>query len=197
MAAEKQSTLIKVGTSSGESFEFDLTDLYHPQARFTPEEKISAAMAYVATGSYTGASRICGLEPRTIRTFKEEGRWWNDVYEACKKAKQEELDAMITGVIHKSIEVLSRNLVDGDAVFHPKTGEVVLMPVGSKHLATIAGILFDKRQLLRGEATSRSVSVSKEDTMKELQSKFQEMAERLQGKVVGSTEDAVKARGGA
>lgn len=53
-----------------------------------------------------------------------------------------------------------------------------------KELAVTLGVLFDKRALIRGDATSHSVSISHDKKMEQLESKFKQFAMQLEAKTI-------------
>lgn len=163
------------------ALDVDLKDLYSPKGKFTPEQKIQAVMSYLVTGTSRKASKICGINEATIRDWKTRSTWWMDAYAECKKKKQEELDAAFTQVIHNGVGYLIDRMENGDTKFDSKSGQTVNVPMSGKDIGWVLGVLFDKRQLLRGEATSRSEKVSETERLDKLQQQFQNMAKEVQG----------------
>jgi hypothetical protein len=148
-------------------------------------------MAYLVTGTSRKASRLCGVPEDTIRDWKTRSDWWPEVMAQCRIAKAEELDATFSDILDKTTGAILDRIDGGDYVRDSKTGEVSRLPLGGKELATIAGIIFDKRQLLRGDATSRTVSISTGDVLNELQNTFRGMAEKIQGRTINATVERV------
>lgn len=166
---------------SEDSLDIELHDLYAANGKYTPEQKVEAVMAYLVTGTSRKASKICEVPEGTIRWWKKAAVWWMDVYDECKKKKQEELDASFTNVIHEGVEILADRMKNGDSKLVAKTGDVVNIPMSGRDVAISLAVMFDKRQLLRGEATSRSEKVSETDRLDKLQQQFEKMAQEVHG----------------
>ena len=79
------------------------------------KEHMQAAMAYIITGTYKGASKLAGIPRTTLRDWSDED-WWSDAITEAKKRKNDELDATLTVVIHKAIQGASEAVERGDPV---------------------------------------------------------------------------------
>ena len=127
------------------------------------DSRIQAAIAWLITGSSEEAGVLCNIPGRTIREWMQK-TWWEDVLAEAKGIKQKELDALWTGLIHKSTTELRKRLDAGDPVMM-KTGDVRFMPVKAKDLAIITSIAVDKRALLRNQPTSRVERITIEEKL--------------------------------
>ncbi len=137
------------------------------------DDRIQAAVAWLITGSVEEAGKLCNIPPRTIRDWMTKG-WWEEVLGEAKTIKQKELDAVWTGLIHKSTTELRKRLDDGDPVM-TKTGEVKFMPVKARDLAVIMAITTDKRALSRNQPTSRVEKITIEERLTRIGSKLEEL----------------------
>ncbi len=139
------------------------------------EDKLNAAIAWLITGDSVSASRVCGVGDRTIRNWMHEP-WWDDVLDEAKGIKQKELDAIYTGVLHKTMDQLRSRLDEGDS-FVTKIGGIINVPIKAKDLAIIASIITDKRALLRGQATRRTENIT-------IEQRLDKIAERIDAKPI-------------
>lgn len=161
-----------------DTLQIDLADLYSPKSKYTPEQKVNAVMTFVLTGTIKKSAKIIGMPQQTLDRWKNEAVWWDDTVRECRKKKQDELDAMYTNLIHDAIEQVADRVKNGDTKFD-KDGNPYLQPMGGKELAVTMAVTFDKRQLLRGEATSRVEKVSEKDRIGRLALSFQEMSKKM------------------
>lgn len=161
-----------------EQLQIELSNLYAPQSRYTPEEKLRAVMIYVTTGTIKKAAKLAGIPQQTLSDWKNKAVWWDDTVRECRKKKQDELDAMYTNVIHDIVEQVADRVKNGDTKVD-KNGNQFKVPMGGKDLAVTMAVTFDKRQLLRGEATTRVEKVSEKDRLDRLADKFKEMSQKM------------------
>lgn len=137
------------------------------------DDRIAAAIAWLITGNTEDAGALCNIPGRTIRDWMQKP-WWEEVLAEAKGIKQKELDALWTGLIHKSTTELRNRLDKGDPIM-TKMGEVKYMPVKAKDLAIITSIAVDKRALLRNQPTSRVERITIEEKLNRIGSRLEEL----------------------
>jgi len=173
--------------------ELAIEELYTQNSRkYTPADKIAAATAWMVTGSASKAEAYCGIPYATINVWRKT-EWWANLTAQVRKEKSDEMDAMMTGVLHKAIEAIEDRISGGDTVIN-KQGIQEKVPVKAKDLASITAIVFDKRALGRGDPTSRSEKVSTESRLKTLKEQFEKFskAKEIDGEVVNESSSEEK-----
>ena len=165
-----------------DSGDFDLSEMYHQNSKYTAEEKMQAVVAYITTGTSKQAAKYCVVPPNTIRYWKASATWWPEAVAYARQMKQEELDARMTRVIDLAVGEVEDRLINGDEVVR-QGGEIVRKKMGGKEAATTAAILFDKRALIRGEPTSRTERVSVDDQLNQLKDSFEKFSQEITRKV--------------
>lgn len=159
----------------------DIEGLDHPQSKYHPEQKINAVTTFLLTHSLLKAATFSGVPYGTVRKWSSESPWWKEVLSRIRKQKNDELDARLSITIDKTMGEIEDRLEHGDVVIRP-SGEQVRKPLGGKELVTMLGILYDKRALMRGDPTSRSVSTSPSSMLAELKKSFESLASDIQKK---------------
>ena len=161
-----------------EKIDVDLKDLYNPLSKWSPEQKIAAVMAFMTTGTTKQAAKVCGVPQQTISDWKNKADWWEDTLLECRKKKQDELDASFTSLVHSAVEKLEDRINQGD-VKVDKTGNQYYVPMSGRDIAITMAVIFDKRQLLRGDPTARIEKVSEKDRINRLAKSFKNMALKM------------------
>lgn len=148
------------------------------------KSRVTAVTAYLATGSNTEAAACIGAAEGTIRSWRKT-QWWDELAHEIRQRKGDELDAKLSNIIDKVTETINDRLDNGEAHYDTKTGNIVRVPVKMKDAAVVGAIGFDKRQLLRGEATSRTEHVSTAQRLESLADHFKGFAtgQTLEGEV--------------
>lgn len=162
---------------------FDLKELYDPRSPWTPEQKLGAVLAYIITGTSRGVFLHTGIPAGTVRRWKHKAAWWPDAVSQMRKRKQDEVDSKLTGALDRIIDNLMDRVDNGDVVMN-KDGGQERKPIAGRDLAIIMGVTFDKRALMRGDATSRVEKVTTNDTLKLLESRFVKLSQQIEGKTV-------------
>lgn len=166
--------------------DFDLKALDHPSSKYTKEQKLSVITTYVLTGSVEQAGLNTGIPRKYIHSWKCKSPWWPIEVAKVRIQEQDKLDAVMTGVIDNTMGQLNDRILNGDWKKNTKTGELERIPLTAKDLAVVAGITFDKRQLIRGDATAITSRSSGTD-LQELEAKMMGWAKKVQQeKVVNS-----------
>lgn len=163
-------------------YNFDLDLIGSAQSKHTTEEKINCVALYATCGSMLQVSKYTGVDYDLIRAWKCRAPWWQDTIQKIRLKQQDRLDASMTAIIDSTMKGLADRVEDGEYIQNPKTGEIARVPMKSRDLAILTGIIFDKRALIRGDATS--ISTTKTDSLKNVEAKMLEFAEKLQGKTI-------------
>ena len=146
-------------------------------SQYTDEQRQQAIANYIVTGNITKTAELVNIPRRTINQWKL-SEWWDAAVAKMRLEKHDELDANLSNIIHSATEALSERIASGDA-YIDKEGEVRLKPMSGRDLATVTGIIFDKRQIMRNLPTS----IKAESTDARLNSLAEKVRE-LQGGMV-------------
>jgi hypothetical protein len=99
-----------------------------------------------------------------------------------KRALQLKLEDSLTDTIHTTVETIKERIENGDYKVNLKSGEIFRVPVNMKDLASTLAIIYDKRALIRGEATS--IKSESKATLQSLKANFEMFALQLKEKDV-------------
>lgn len=153
-----------------------------------PEEKrIEVTTLYAALGDVKKVAELTDVPASTIKNWRKQ-LWFYDLLQEIREENNEKIDANFNEIIETALFQLLDRVKNGDFVFNAKM-ELVRRPLSGKDLSAVAAINIDKRQLLRGEPTSRSESVSTEDEkalsrVEKLAETFESLAKKTQIKAI-------------
>lgn len=164
------------------------------QARHNPkwypeQTKVEAATLYAVTRNWGHTSELSKVPVGTLKKWAQED-WWQNVIGRIVKDKNDELDGALTSIIHECQEQIKNRLQVGDPKVNFKTGDVYYVPLDVRALTMSLAILFDKRQLIRGEATSRSETVSTEKRLEFLKGQFEKFSKAKE--IEGEAQEVVE-----
>ncbi len=143
-------------------------------SKYTDKIRREAIGLFVVTGSYKTTAKMLNIPHTTVCQWGKYEWWLNEIAQV-RAEKQDELDAQVTNSINKAIKSVDDRLELGDTYIHPKTGEIAYKPVSCRDSATVLGILYDKRQIMRLLPTSIT-HTGNDDKLLKLQRKFEELA---------------------
>jgi hypothetical protein len=139
---------------------------------FPVAKQFEAATLYAATGNFELTSEKTSVPIKYLRQWSVEP-WFREILIQFRQENLTKLESSFTRVIDKAMSEIEERLELGDVVM-TKGGALVRKPVAIRDLAIVQAINIDKRQLIRGEPTSRSESTSTDSkkVLEDLASKF-------------------------
>lgn len=139
---------------------------------YYPDElKLEAAKQYAAVGVVNKVAQNLGIPESTLRKWKGEA-WFQSIVEQIREENKDKFDSKATNVIDEALEAILDRLTNGDYIYDQKTGEIRRKPVTMKDSIAAVNSLVEKRNLLRGEATTRSEKVDQNQQMQQLADAF-------------------------
>lgn len=161
-----------------------ILDMSKSLRSYTVQQAIECAAHWIVSGSSVKVEKFTGVPAPTIRYWYKTP-WWKELVTVIRLAKQDELDAKLTGIIMDATEELSDRVRNGDYV-KDEEGVLERIPMKGTDLAKVNGITYDKRAMLRANPTDKinPRSSSVEDSLKKLATAFEEMSRRVNEKVI-------------
>lgn len=139
------------------------------------EKILECAAHWVVTGSLIAVERQTGVSRKTVNYWRK-AEWWEPLIDAIRADKSDELDARLTGLIHRAADEVADRL-EGGEYRRDKNDEIVRVPVSARDAMMISAIAFDKRQINRNLPTSISENAS--DRLKMLQAQLAAVSGRV------------------
>lgn len=132
-----------------------------------------AVYTFMVLGSIKDTCSMLNIPRRVLFNWRQT-EWWKQLTDEAKDLHAEQLDVSFTRVLDNVLGEIEDRLSHGDEVLGPK-GKKDTKKVSARDLATILGIMFDKRQINRNAPTSISRSGSEKD-LERLANNFKELA---------------------
>jgi len=156
--------------------------------RYSDTKKMEVVCCFAVCGNSKQASEITKVPEATIRTWKQT-EWWYEILSRIQAEEDEELDTKLTKLLNKAVAHVNDRLDEGDWVYNAKLDKLIRKPINAKDAAIVTAITIDKRQLLRGQPTSRVEKVSQSERLTKLAEQF---AKFSLAKEVSSTAELVE-----
>lgn len=143
---------------------------------YSEKEKLNAVCVFAVAGNSRRVAEITKIPEATIRAWKST-EWWADAMSRIITEQDEELNSKLTKLVDKAVDEVNDRLENGNYIYNPKLDKLVRKPVDAKELAIVTAISIDKRQLLRGQPTSRTETISQDERLKKLSAQFKSFAQ--------------------
>lgn len=138
-------------------------------------KKIEVATLYAVLRDSEKINQLTDVPVKVIDSWINEP-WFGEIVLKVRKERNEKLDAAITEVLAKGLEIVQDRFENGELMVNRRTGEEYRVPVNVKNVAIVADVFFDKRQLIRGEATTRTETITQEQKLEKLKNNFEKLA---------------------
>ena len=155
----------------------NLVNLVDNELRLKYDSEVVAEffVLYVSGRPIREAARMLGIKEVTAKSWRRTD-WWAKMESAARRVASQTADRKLSKVLDLAIKRIETRLEKGDP--YTAQGEVRYKPVSAKDLAIIIGVTYDKRSLIRGEATVISAEAkSEEERLKELSEAFKEISQ--------------------
>lgn len=163
----------------------NLRKVHEKHKTWPKEKKLQAVTQWLALGNLKLVEALTGVSHGVLKQWRLQP-WWKEFENEIRNTENLEIDNKLTKIVQRSLDAVADRLENGEAVINNKTGEVIRKPVSMKDAAKVTNDMLTKRELLRGNATSRSESaaIPMADQMKLLAQQFARMATAKPGDVI-------------
>ena len=139
------------------------------------EDAADFFLLYVSGTPIREAARATGIKEDTAKAWRR-AKWWYKIETAARMVASQTADRKLSKVLDLATKNIETRIIKGDP--YTSQGEVRYKPVTAKDLAIIIGVVYDKRALIRGEATQLTGEAkSEEERLKELSEAFKEISQ--------------------
>jgi len=119
------------------------------------EVKIGVVTRYLAIGNMALVAASTGMDHQTLRNCKMQP-WWKEIEAQIRATENLQLDTKISKIVDKSLDAVLDRVENGDFIYDNKTGDIKRKPANMRDIAKVSTEMITKRELLRGNATSRN-----------------------------------------
>jgi hypothetical protein len=156
-------------------------------SKYTDDVRREAIEQYLTLGNMYKVSENINVPVSTIQDWKNT-EWWQKQTALLRTIKQDEIVAGYGKIIDKGIESQLDRLSDGDYRLHPKTGDIVRVPLSGRDASTITAIAQDKQRILLSLPNSYT-SHTDSDALAKLRQDFEALANRKEKEIEGECTD--------
>lgn len=158
---------------------------------WSEKKRIEVATAHAMGLTAPLIEAATGVPAQTIRHWRM-ADWFRDLVDEIRREDDNTVDAKLTNIVSKSMDVIIDRLENGDFMFNSADQTFVRKPLAARDVSRIADTMFDKRNLLRGKPTSISGKQEQiSDRLLKLANEFERFvaAKTIDGEVINGGGD--------
>jgi transposase-like protein len=149
------------------------------------DKKVEVVTTFLSTGNLRLTSKLVEVPYETIQQWRKQD-WWVELQDQVKRDKEIHVDAQVTKIVDKSLELVQDRLENGDFIMNNKTGQIERRPVSLRDVSKTANDLMTRQAIIKKMEKEEKVNtVSMQDTLKMLATEFSKWAKKK------TTDDAV------
>jgi len=146
---------------------------------WSTEKKIQVVMAYLVLGKMPMVEAATGVPAGTIHQWKRQ-EWWDELVRQVRVEENIQLDARLSKILSKTLDIVEDRLDNGDWMYDPKEGNITRIPVKLRDAAAVSDTAWNRRDAVRnmlGEKEAKQTGVK--EALQEIAAGF---AALVQGK---------------
>jgi histone H3/H4 len=132
---------------------------------WTVDQRYNAVATWLTAGNLPLTSNITGIPVETLRAWKYDQAWWDDVVKEIKESNRLQTNSKVQKITEKAVDVVIDRLENGDFVYNQKTGKLSRKPVGAHVANRILNDSIDK-QVLFDKIKREEVKETREEEIK-------------------------------
>lgn len=132
----------------------NLSRKHKPNTTWPKEKRIQAVAQYLVLGNMKLVEATTGVSHGMLRQWKLQP-WWKEYEREIRATENIKMDSDLTKIVERSLVAVTDRLDNGEVFYDQRSGELRRKPVSMKDAAKVSVDLLTKRELLRGNATSR------------------------------------------
>lgn len=144
---------------------------------WSEKKRIESCTAYLALGNASLVEAVTGVPSGTVRQWKTQP-WWKELAHAIQTESDQVVDAKLSKMIDKTLNLVNDRLDNGDFFWDSKNSEFVRKPVSVKDGWKITTEILDKRWLIRDRPDTKADTEAVSDILIKLANDFAGMAKK-------------------
>lgn len=150
---------------------------YKNNKEYSDEQKIELIKMYLLTGNLAFSAASLSIPEITARQWKNTN-WWKETEHELRLQQDFEVNAHLSKIVEKSLEVVADRLQGGDYIYDSKIGKMVRRPVSAIQANKIVQDMLDRRDLLDKKTTTGASQEVAIDKFVQLAEKFAQLAQK-------------------
>ena len=142
---------------------------------WSDSQKLEAATTYLALGNGAQTAPVLDIPIQTFNRWKYTD-WFKKIVEDLKSEDSLKLNARLTKLVSKALDVTEDRLDKGNYQYDPKTSELIRVPVSMKDAAKVANDMLERKDVIESKPQQEQIEKTVDDRLAKLAEQFKAFA---------------------
>jgi hypothetical protein len=142
---------------------------------WSESQKIEAVTTYLALGNATQTAGVLDIPLATLNRWRFTD-WWKKIEEDLKTEEHLQLNARLSKIVSKALDVTEDRLVNGNFQYDPKTSELIRVPVSIKDATKVATDMMARKEIIEAKPQQEQIERTVDDRLAKLAEQFRAFA---------------------
>jgi len=142
---------------------------------WSDSQKLEAATTYLALGNGAQTAAVLDIPIQTFNRWKYTD-WFKKIVEDLKSEDSLKLNARLTKLVSKALDVTEDRLDKGNYQYDPKTSELIRVPVSMKDAAKVANDMLERKDVIESKPQQEQIEKTVDDRLAKLAEQFKAFA---------------------
>jgi hypothetical protein len=142
---------------------------------WSESQKLEAATTYLALGNGAQTAAVLDIPLATFNRWRYTD-WFKKMVEELKVEDNLKLNARLTKLVSKALDVTEDRLDKGNYQYDPKTSELIRVPVSLKDANKVANDMLERRDIIESKPVQEQIEKTVDDRLAKLAEQFRSFA---------------------
>ena len=142
---------------------------------WSDSQKLEAATTFLAIGNGAQTAAALDIPLATFNRWRY-ADWFKKMVDDLKAEDNLKLNARLTKIVSRALDVAEDRLDKGNYQYDPKTSELIRVPVSLKDAAKVANDMLDRKDVIESKPQQEMIEKTVDDRLAKLAEQFRAFA---------------------
>jgi hypothetical protein len=142
---------------------------------WSDSQKLEAATTFLAIGNGAQTAAALNIPLATFNRWRYSD-WFKKMIEELKAEDSLKLNARLTNIVSKALDVTEDRLTNGNYQYDPKTSELIRVPVSIKDATKVATDMMARKEIIEAKPQQEQIERTVDDRLAKLAEQFRAFA---------------------
>ena len=138
-------------------------------------QKLEAATTFLALGNGAQTAAVLNIPLATFNRWRY-AEWFKKMVDELKTEDNLKLNARLTKLVSKALDVTEDRLSNGNYQYDPKTSELIRVPVSLKDASKVANDMLTRKDIIEDKPIQEQIERTVDDRLAKLAEQFRAFA---------------------